>query len=144
MFLWYMFLFINKSFCQLLVAKNCQSRKITLYELCISKNKFRTNQMTWNTLCTNVNADAGCYFNSICISLTMLEQHILEYTNIYKWSPIPPFVKERIGNKNLQSTGFIGGSLWKLWIVIFTGLLAIQQKKIFFWWIMSRTCVIIF
>ena len=40
-------------------------------------------------LCTNVNADAGCYFNSICISLTMLEQHILEYTNIYKWSPIP-------------------------------------------------------
>jgi len=23
----------------------------------------------------------------------MLEQQILEYTNIYKWSPIPPFCK---------------------------------------------------
>jgi len=31
MFLWYMFLFINKNFCQLLVPKNCQSRKITPY-----------------------------------------------------------------------------------------------------------------
>jgi hypothetical protein len=41
-----MFLFINMSLCQLLVPKNCQSRKITPNELCISKNKFRTNQMT--------------------------------------------------------------------------------------------------
>ena len=31
--------------------------------------------------------------------------------------------------KIYTSTAFIGGSLWKLWIVIFTGPLAIQQKK---------------
>jgi hypothetical protein len=29
----------------------------------------------------------------------MLEQQILEHTNINKWSPIPPFVKERIGDR---------------------------------------------
>jgi hypothetical protein len=28
----------------------------------------------------------------------ILEQQILEFTNTYKWSPIPPFVKERIGD----------------------------------------------
>ena len=40
-----MFLFINMSLCHLLVPTNCQSGKITANEFCISKNKFRTNQM---------------------------------------------------------------------------------------------------
>ena len=33
--------------------------------------------------------------------------------------------------KIYTSTGFIGGSLWKLRIVIFTGPLAIQQQKVY-------------